>query len=65
MPLTVGRIRMSLYGKSFSLCFIYDHSVLQDNVAHVKFNDLTSAISNLTSPKLCSGSCTLMLQFEN
>lgn len=56
---------MSLYGKFVSLCFIYGHSVLQDNVAHVKFNDLTSAILSLTSPELFFGSCTLMLQLEN
>lgn len=43
---------MSLFGRSVSLHFIYDHTAFQDNMAHVKFNDLTSAILNLTSPKV-------------
>lgn len=43
---------MSLFARCISLHFIYDHTLLQDNVAHVKFEDLTSAILNLTSPKL-------------
>lgn len=55
---------MSLFGRSVSLHFMYDHIVFQDNVAHVKFNDLTSAILNLASSKLYFGSCILMLQFN-
>ena len=55
---------LSLFERSVSLRFMYDHTVLQDNEAHIKFNDLTSAILNLTSPKLYSGSYTLMLQFD-
>lgn len=52
---------MSLFGRSLSLLLIYFQTVLQDNVSHVKFNDLTLAVLNPTSSELYIGSCTLNL----
>lgn len=41
--------------------FYLDHMLLQGDVAHVKFEDLTLAVLSITSPKLCIRSWGLNL----